>query len=329
MSTSTWPISLDDVERARERLRPHLSPSPLRNYPALDQELGCRVLVKHENHQPTNSFKVRNGLAVLTALSAEERARGVVAATRGNHGLGLAHAGRALGVPVTICVPEGNNPEKNEAIRGYGAELVVEGRDYDVSVQVMNRLVSERDLRAVHSTNEPLVIAGAGTLTAEVVEQAEALGQAPAAMVVAVGGGSQAVGAMTVLRARLPAVKVYGAQAAAAPAIHDSWRAGRPLETASADTFADGVATRMSYEVTFGALRQGLEDFVTVTEAEIAAAVRRYLRTTHNLAEGAGAVGLAGLKQLAGRLQGQTVVVVLSGSNIDQTTLLRVLHGEL
>jgi threonine dehydratase len=324
----TWPITYDDVVAARGRLTAvGLTPTPLRSYPALDRATGCRVLVKHENHQPTNAFKVRNGLSVLTALTEEERARGIVAATRGNHGLGLAHAGRLLGVPVTICVPEGNNPEKNDAIRGYGARLLVEGRDYDESVLVMNRLVEEQGLRAVHSTNEPLVIAGAATLTDELVDQLE--GRELDAMVVAVGGGSQAVGAMTVLRRRLPGVEVHGAQAAAAPAIHDSWRAQKPLQTASADTFADGVATRMSYEVTFGALCEGLADFVTLTEAEIADAIRLYLATTHNLAEGAGAVGLAGLRRLAGQLAGRTVAVVLSGSNIDLKTLLGVLSRNI
>jgi threonine dehydratase len=327
----TWPITYSDVQQARRRLETHLSPTPLRHYPLLDREIGhgIRVLVKHENHQPTGSFKVRNGLAAITGLDNAERAWGVVAATRGNHGLGLAHAGAKLGVPVTICVPLGNNPEKNAAIRGYGAELIEEGADYDESVQVMNRLVAERGLRAVHSTNEPLVIAGAATLTAEILEQARQMNETVDAMVVAVGGGSQAVGAMTVLRELQPGTAVHGVQAAAAPAIHDSWHAGRPLELESADTFAEGVATRMTYEVTFGALQKGLAGMIALSEAEIAGAVRLYLETTHNLAEGAGALGLAGLRELAPDLENRTVVVVLSGGNIDQQTLRRVISGEL
>lgn len=325
----SWPIRYSDVQAAAERISPYLHPTPLRTYPALDRETGCHVLVKHENHQPTCAFKVRNGLSALTAMGEDERRRGVVAATRGNHGLGLAFAGRLLGVKVTICVPVGNNPEKNEAMLDQGAELIEEGVDYDASVEVMNQLVVERGLRRVHSTNEPLVIAGAGTITSEVLVQASEMDEPIDAMVLPVGGGSQAVGAMTVLRQLQPQVSVFGVQAAAAPAIHDSWHARRPLTRDSADTFAEGVATRMTYEVTFGALCEGLADFITVSEAEIADAIRLYLRTTHNLAEGAGAVGLAGLRRLRDILMGKSVAVVLSGSNIDQQTLRRVVNGEL
>ncbi len=326
----TWPVTHEDVVAAAARLEPYLQrPTALRRYPALDRAVGCRVLVKHENHQPTGAFKVRNGLAVLTALSPDELRRGVVAATRGNHGLGLAYAGRLLGAPVTICVPEGNNPEKNEAICDLGAELVIQGADYDESVQVMQQLVQERGLRAVHSTNEPLVSAGAGTIALELLAQAEQQGEQLDALVMAVGGGSQAVGAMAVTRAVAPEVSVYAAQAAAAPAIHDSYHAGAPLERDSADTFADGVATRMTYPATFDALREGLTDFVTVTEAQIAAAIRLYIRATHNLAEGAGAIGLAGLRALGDRLAGKTVGVVLSGANIDAETLGRVVTRAL
>jgi threonine dehydratase len=322
-----WPISFPDVLDARERIRPHLPPTPLRSYAPLDAAVGggIRVLVKHENHCPTGAFKARNGLAVMTSLTAEERRRGVVAATRGNHGAGLAWAGRIVGVPVTVCVPVGNNPEKNEAMRGFGAELIEEGRDYDEAVEVADRLVEERGRRLVHSSNEPQVLAGAATLSLEVIEQASDLD----AMVIAVGGGSQAVGAMTVARERRPGLKVYGVQAAGASAIHDSWRAGRVLETPSAATFADGIATRKPPALTFPALRDGLAGFVTADDGQIAAALRLLLRTTHNLAEGAGAAGLAGLFALREELAGKTVAVVISGGNIDQDTLRRVLNREI
>ena len=314
------PIRYRDVLDARERIRPWLAPTPLATHKELDRETGAKVLVKHEEQNPTRSFKARNGLAVLTALGP---GAGVVAATRGNHGLGVAWAGSRLGVPVTICVPRGNSPFKNAAIRELGAELVEEGKDYDESVIVMRRLVQERGLREVHSTNEPLVIAGAGTMTLEIAEQADQLD----AMVVAVGGGSQAVGALTVLRERRPDVKVYGVQAAGAAAIHDSWHARTPLTKASADTFADGLATRMSYELTFPALCEGLADFVTVTDTEIADALRTLRRITGTAPEGAGAAGLAGLRKLG--LSGQTVAIVISGANIDADVLQRVLEGRL
>jgi threonine dehydratase len=313
-------ITWDDVVRARERIAPYIAATPLRSYATLDGELGgaIRVLVKHENHLPTNAFKARNAMSLMTALSAEQRARGVIAATRGNHGAGLAWAGQTLGVPVVICVPVGNNPEKNAAMVGFGAELIEVGRDYDEAAQHAARLAAERGLHVAHSTNDPNVIAGAATLFAEVFEQA-----APDACVVAVGGGSQAVGGIVAKRDRdLP---IFGVQAAGASAIHDSWHAKQRLTTASASTFADGLATRSTYDATWPALRDGLAGFVAVPDDAIASAIRMLLRTTHNLAEGAGAAGLAGLVALRERLAGKTVAIVLSGSNIDAETLRRVI----
>ncbi|HEX4497425.1 MAG TPA: threonine/serine dehydratase [Thermoanaerobaculia bacterium] len=321
------PISFADALAARERILPYLQPTPLRSYEALDAEIGggIRVLVKHENHQPTNAFKIRNALSALTLLSAGQRRRGVVAATRGNHGQGVALAGRLLGVPVTVCVPVGNSPGKNLAIRGFGAELIEQGRDYDESVEVAQALVRERGLHLVHSTNDPAIVAGAATIGLEILEQAPDV----EAILVAIGGGSQAVGALVAASGLRPDLQVFGVQAAGAPAQYEGWRAGRPLVLERADTFADGLATRGCYDLTFAALRAGLSDFVAATEGEIADAVRLVLRTTHNLAEGAGAASFAGLRLLRDRLAGRKVAVVLSGSNIDEETLRRVLNGEL
>lgn len=321
-------VSLEDVRRAAERIRPELSPTPLRHYPPLDDAVGrgVRVLVKHENHLPTNAFKARNALSALSSLSPGAGRRGVVAATRGNHGQGLAWAGARLGIPVTICVPEGNNPEKNEAMVGYGAELVVSGRDYDDAVAVADRLVGERGLTLVHSTVHSDIVAGAGTISLEIAEETEG---AIDAAVVAVGGGSQAVGALAVFAELCPHVEVYAVQAAGAPAVHDSYWAGSVKSAPAADTFADGLATRSCYEPTLGALRRGLAGFTTVTDAEIASALRLYLRATHNLAEGAAAAGLAGARKLAPELAGKTVAIILSGANIDQETLRRVVTRDL
>ncbi|MCX5745380.1 MAG: pyridoxal-phosphate dependent enzyme [Proteobacteria bacterium] len=203
------PITFDDVRAARDRIAPHLTATPLRGYPALDAELGhgIRVLVKHENHLPTNAFKARNAMSVIAGLPADQRRRGVIAATRGNHGAGLAWAGAQLGVPVTICVPHGNNVEKNAAIRGFGAELVEDGVDYDACVAISARIGEERGLVTAHSTNNAHVIAGAATLSLELFEQAAAFGGVDA-LVIAVGGGSQAVGAIVAARALAPHVPV-------------------------------------------------------------------------------------------------------------------------
>ncbi|MDQ4079536.1 MAG: pyridoxal-phosphate dependent enzyme, partial [Gemmatimonadota bacterium] len=237
-----WPITFDDVLQARMRLAPYLSPTPLRGYPLLDElfDDGTTLLFKHENHQPTGSFKVRNGLSFITGLADGERARGVVAASTGNHGQGVAYAAALHGVRATICVPVGNNPDKNAAMRGWGATVIQEGRDYDESVNAMLRIAREQDMVVSHSTNDVRVVAGAATMSLEMLEQAGNLD----AIVVAVGGGSQSVGALTVARAVAPGLKVYGAQTAGAPAIHDSWHARSPRTTERANTFAEGVATR-------------------------------------------------------------------------------------
>ncbi|MDB4876897.1 MAG: Serine/threonine dehydratase [Gemmatimonadetes bacterium] len=322
-----WPITLDDVRAARERLSPYLQPTPLREYPQLGELAGSgmRVFAKHENHQPTNSFKIRNGLSFMTSLNDDERRRGVVAASTGNHGQGIAYGGKLLGVKTTICVPAGNNPEKNAAMRALGGTVVEEGRDYDEAVTVMQRLAASEGRVVAHSTNDPRIIAGAGTMTLEILEQDSTLD----AIVIAVGGGSQAVGALTVARELAPRLDVYGVQAAGAPAIHDSWHAGKRLTTSRVDTFAEGVATRATYDLTFPALRAGLAGFVTVTDAEIAESLRTILSVTHNLVEGAGAMGFAGLAKLRDRLAGKKVAVIFCGGNIDSGMLQRILAKQV
>jgi threonine dehydratase len=322
-----WPITFDDVQAARRRLAPYLQPTPLREYPRLAECVGggIDVLAKHENHQPTNSFKIRNGLSFMTALGTDDRRRGVVAASTGNHGQGIAFGGSLLGVATTICVPANNNPEKNAAMRALGATVIEEGRDYDEALAVMQQLAA-RDGRVIaHSTNDPRIIAGAATMTLEILEQDATID----AMVIAVGGGSQAVGALTVARELAPRLEIYGVQAAGAAAIHDSWHEGRRLTTSRADTFAEGVATRATYDLTFPALRAGLSGFVTVTDAEIATSLRTILSVTHNLVEGAGAMGVAALAKLRRQLAGRRVAVIFCGGNLDIGTLQRILAGQL
>lgn len=322
-----WPITFDDVLQARERLAPYLITTPLRHYPLLDELLGggTSLLVKHENHQPTCSFKVRNGLSFATALSSEERERGVVAASTGNHGQGIAYAAHILGIRATICVPVGNNPEKNAAMRGWGATVREEGRDYDDAVEVMRRLAREEGMHVAHSTNDTRVLAGAATMSLELFEQSGGVD----AIVVAVGGGSQCVGALTVARELAPGIEIFGVQSAGAAAIHDSWRARTPVRLERADTFAEGVATRQPYALTYATLCDGLTDFVTVTDAEIAEAIRIILGRTHNLVEGAGALGVAGSLKLERRLRGKRVGIVFSGANLDTAVLRRILNKEI
>lgn len=326
-STIAWPISIDDVRAAQRRIAPYAPPTPLRRYPQLEALAGgdMQIFVKHENHQPTNSFKIRNGLSFMTSLTAEERERGVVAASTGNHGQGIAYGGTLLGVATTVCVPAGNNPEKNAAMRALGATVVEEGRDYDDAVAVMQRLATQTGRVVAHSTNDRRIIAGAGTMTLEILEQQPDLD----ALVIATGGGSQSVGAITVARALAPSLEVYAVQAAGASAIHDSWHSGKRITTPKADTFAEGVATRTTYDLTFPALQAGLAGCVTVTDAEIAQSLRAIVSLTHNLVEGAGAMGFAALSKLRVELAGKRVGIIFCGGNIDTGTLRRVLGGEI
>lgn len=326
---STWPISYDDVLAAERRIRPYMTATPLRSYAELDDALGMHVLVKHENHAPTNAFKVRNGLSVVTAMTEADRRRGVVGATMGNYGQGLAWAGRALGVTVTICVPHGVNPDKLAAMRGLGARIVTEGSDYDDAIAVMDRLVHDEGLYPAHGVNHPAVPAGAGTIMLEILEQAKAINELLDAMVIVIGGGSQAVGAMTVLRHRGRECPVFGVQAQGAATIHDAWHDRKPRIGPTPTTFAEGMATRQTYELTFDALCEGLAGFVLVSDAELAGAMRLLWQTTHNIAEPAGAGGIAALGKLGDRLRGKSVGVIISGANVDTTTLRQVLNHEM
>ena len=324
---SAWPITFDDVLAARERLAPYLVPTPMRHYPLLDELMGggTTLHIKHENHQPTCSFKVRNGLSFVTGLTPEERARGVVAASTGNHGQGIAYAAHLLDVRATICVPVGNNPEKGAAMRSWGAKVVEDGRDYDESVQAMLRIAHDEGKVIAHSTNDTRVVSGAATMSLEMIEQSGGLD----AIVIAVGGGSQSVGALTVARELAPTLQVFGAQTAGAPAIHESWSRKTPVQTARADTFAEGVATRQPYGLTFSTLCEGLAGFTTVTDAELAEAIRTILKLTHNLVEGAGALGVAAALKLKDQLRGKRVGVIFSGANIDTAVLKRILNREI
>ena len=319
LAAGALPITFDDVLVAESRLRPHLPPTPLRHYDQLDELVGhgIRVQVKHENHQPTQSFKIRNGLNAILGRTVEQRGRGMIGASTGNHGQGIAYGGRLTGTPVTICVPLGNNPGKNAAIRALGAELIEVGETYDATVRECQRIGAERGLVLAHSTNDPLVVAGAGTMTLEIVQQEPELD----ALVIALGGGSQSVGALTVAAALKPSLRIYAVGATGAAAQFESWKRGEKLVNQPINTFAEGIATGSAYDLTFDALRAGLAGFVTVSEDEIYAAIRDLIRITHNLPEGAGAAGLAGLRRLAPELAGKRVGIVMCGGNLSERDL--------
>ena len=311
---------LDDVLSARPRVYRLVRPTPLLPHPLLAAETGLDVYVKHENHNPTCSFKIRGGLNLVASLSTSER-RGVISASTGNHGQSIAMASRLEGVPCTIVVPRGNNPEKNASMRAMGAEVVEFGRDFDEAREYVERTSVERGLRYVHSANEPLLIAGVATYALEIFEE---LPDADA-VIVPIGGGSGASGCCLVRTALGSRAKIIGVQAARANAFARSWKTRARVAGDSADTFAEGMATRVTFDLTFGILQRELDEVVELTEDELAEGVRLALRATHNLAEGAGAAPLVAAVKLRDQLIGNKVVCVMSGGNIDAATLRRVL----
>jgi threonine dehydratase len=312
--------TLADVYAARERVYRVVRPTPLMRHPLLAAEIGLDVFVKHENHNPTGAFKVRGGLNLIGGLSPDERC-GVITATTGNHGQSIALACQREGVPCTIVTPVGNNPEKNAAMRAFGAELIEFGRDFDEARERVERLQHERRLRYVHSANEPLLIAGVATYALEIFEEQPDVD----VILVPVGGGSGACGC-TLVRTWLGSrANVIGVQAERADAFARSWKSDTRVVGEKADTFAEGMATRVTFDLTFGILKKELGDVVSLTEDELAEGVRLALRATHNLAEGAGAAPLMAALKLRDQLKGKKVVCVMSGGNIDRATLARIL----
>jgi threonine dehydratase len=313
--------TLNDVYAARDRVYRAMRPSPLLRHPVLAAETGLDLFVKHENHNPTGAFKVRGGLNLVGCLTAEER-RGVITATTGNHGQSIAFACQREGVPCTIVVPLGNNPEKNAAMRAYGAELIEFGKDFDEAREQVEQLQVARRLRYVHSGNEPLLIAGVATYALEIFSDMPDID----AILVPIGGGSGASGCALMRTWLGSRARVIGIQAARADAFARSWQTGTRVVGESADTFAEGMATRVTFDLPFGILKRELDEIVTLTEDELAAGVRLALRATHNLAEGAGAASIAAALKLRDTLAGKKVVAVMSGGNIDAHKLERVLQ---
>jgi threonine dehydratase len=313
--------TLNDIYVARERVAPHVPRTALMRHPLLDAETGLTIWVKHENHNPTGAFKVRGGLNLVAAMSPEERARGIVTASTGNHGQSIALASRIHGVKATVFVPAGNNPDKNAAIRAFGAVLEEGGKDFDEARERCERRAAETGARYVHSADEPLLIAGVGTYALEVFEDL------PNADVVFVplGGGSGVCGLITVRNALGAHARIIGVGAQNADAVYRSWKGPDRVVGTSANTFAEGVATRVSFDLPFSIYKPYLDDFVLLSEQELAEGVRMALRTTHNLTEGAGSASIAAAYKLRGTLADQRVVCIMSGGNLDMAKLKWVL----
>jgi threonine dehydratase len=309
-----------DVLEARTRIAPHLPRTPLREYPPLSRLVGATVLVKHENHLPTGAFKVRGGVNLVSQLSPEERERGLVASSTGNHGQSIAFGARLFGVKATICVPENANPVKVAAMRDLGAEVVPNGVDFDEARELAEQLSLDHGFRYIHSGNEPHLIAGVATATLELLEDDPRIDT----IIVPVGGGSGAAGASIVAKTLNPSLRVIGVQSDAAPAAFRSWR-DRALLEDEMRTFAEGLATRVAFELPQRIMWDMLDDFVLVSDDEIREAQRAMIESTRNLIEAAGASPLAAAIQLRASLADQRVALIASGGNASPDQLRELL----
>jgi threonine dehydratase len=319
------PIFTRDALAAATTVVRRLVPAtPAYAWPLLAQRTGATVIVKHENHTPTGSFKARGGLTYVDALlRAGAKPKGLVTATRGNHGQTIALAARLYGLPAVIVVPEGNSPEKNAAMAAFGGELITAGKDFDESRVVAVQLQQERGYHYVPSFH-PDIVVGVATYALELFQSAAELD----AVYVPIGMGSGIAGLIAVRDLLALKTEIVGVVAENAPAFASSLAAGHPVQTSTARTFADGMACRDPQPDAFEIVRRGAARIIRVSEVEIATAIRLYYTATHNLAEGAGAAPLAALLKERERQAGKRIGLVLSGGNIDMAVLAQVLRGE-
>jgi threonine dehydratase len=318
-------FELDELITATRIVAQYVPATPAFRWPLLDAATGALVWVKHENHTPVGAFKVRGGVLHVQRAVLSHDARHplrLVTATRGNHGQSLAFAGRLHRVPVTVVVPVGNNPEKNAAMAALGARVVIHGRDFDDAVAEAFRLADDEGARFVPSFHPDLVV-GVATLAYELFTAASELD----AVYVPIGLGSGICGLITVRDLLGLSTEIVGVVASGAPAYALSYDARRVVSTATADTFVDGVACRNPDPLALEIINRGARRVLAIDDDEVAGAMRLLLRTTHNLAEPAGALALAGLWREREQRQGQRVGVVLTGANVDAVTLAMVLSG--
>jgi threonine dehydratase len=315
-------LQLAELESAASLVHSVLPPTPQIAWPLLADEVGADVWVKHENHLPTGSFKVRGGLVYLADLADRKpRVPGVIAATRGNHGQSIGFAAGRLGFHAVIVVPQGNSREKNAAMRALGVELIEQGHDFQAAAEHAVQLAAERGLHLVRSFH-PLLVRGVATYALELFRAVSGLDT----VYVPIGMGSGVCGVIAARNALGLDTRIVGVVSERAPAYALSFRHRELLATESADTFADGVACRVPDPEALAVMFHGLDRILMIPEEAIREAMRLYFSATHNLAEGAGAIALAALMREKGQMRGKRVAVVLSGGNIDRDLYASILR---
>ena len=312
--------TIRDVYQARRTISPHFQRTPLHYSMGLSEVLNAEVYIKHEEHLPLGAFKSRGGINLLANITSEERQRGLITASTGNHGQSLASAGREFGVRVLIGLPENANPVKVAGMRSLGAELIFHGETFDDARDYCERLAREEGYRYVHAVNEPLLIAGVGTASLEIIEDLPDV----EVMMLPLGGGSGIAGACIVAKSIDPSIQVYAVQSDAAPAAYLSWKQGEIVE-ALMETFAEGVATKSGYELPQRIMADLLDDCLLVSDDDIRRAIGLLVEKAHTLAEPAGATALAGAVKHADRLKGKKVSITVSGANITASRLAEAL----
>jgi threonine dehydratase len=324
-SATIWPIpTLADVFKARRAIAPYLRPTPAIEPPDLASLLGCRVVLKCENLNPTGAFKVRGGANLAAALTSEERTRGLVTASTGNHGQSVAYGAQLFGCRTVIFMPENANPLKVAATEALKAKVIQTGHDFDSARIAAEEYAEQHGSRFVHSSNEPLLVAGVGTAALELLESAPDLD----VIFVPVGGGSGLMGAGVVARAVNPAIKVVGVQSEGAPAVYRSWHEGRRVVTESVTTFAEGLATREPFAMPLALFPRLVDEIMLVRDEQIASGIRLLVHTARQVVEGAGAATVAAVVARQNELAGKNVGLILSGGNITVEQLTKILNGQ-
>ena len=314
------PPTIRDVYRARQTISPFFQRTPLHYSLGLSELLEAEVYLKHEEYLPLGAFKSRGGINLLSNLSDEEKRRGLITSSTGNHGQSIASAGREFGVRVVIGLPQNANQVKVAAMRALGAELIFHGDTFDDAREHCERLAREEGFRYVHAVNEPLLIAGVGTAALEIIEDLPDVD----IMMLPLGGGSGISGACIVAKAIDPSIQVYAVQSEAAPAAYLSWKQGEIVH-ATMDTFAEGIATKSGYELPQSIMAGLLDDFLLVGDDDIRRAIGLLVEKAHTLAEPAGATALAGAVRHAEKLKGKKVSITVSGANITAGRLAEAL----
>lgn len=313
--------TLRDIYRAKKTIAPHIPRTALHYSSGLSEMLSAEVYLKHEEHLPLGAFKGRGGINLLANLSDEEKKRGLITASSGNHGQSMASACKLFGVKAVIGLPEDANPNKVAAMRALGAELVFHGADFDAARLHCERLAKEEGYRFVHPVNDPLLIAGVGTQTLETVEDLPDV----EVLMLPLGGGSGICGACIVAKGIDPSIEVLAVQSEQAQAGYLSWKKGEIVES-EMNTVAEGIATRSGYELAQQIMADLLDDFLLVSDDEIHQAIGTLVDKAHTLAEGAGATALAGAIRYPEKVKGKKVAITVSGGNITVDQLRKSLN---